>query len=150
MFNSRTRISLAAAAVAAALTLTACGGSDGPSRADFVKNAEAVCNDVNAQLRALGNPADIAEFKRMAPRAIALMADGNKRLGDVKAPKDLQDDYDSLLASLDEQAADVREASEAADDAGVTAALARETAAQRDAVALAKGLGLPACAKTSS
>lgn len=159
---------------AATLALAACGGDDSsttaassattsspaatsrapaavtPAKSAFVTQAEAVCNDVNAQLRRLGQPIDLRAFAGIGRRAVALMVAARGRLAEIEVPADAQADHAQLVELLDEQIdvlrAMVRAA--AANDQQQTDTLAETmTRVNERADAIASRLGLEDCAK---
>lgn len=148
---TRTRASIALLAAVAAVA-AGCGSSErkGPTRADFVAKAEAVCEDVNGQLRRLGQPSDVAGFVAAATRSVAITSAGEERLREIEAPAELADGYERLIGLLEQQTAALRRigaAARAGDDAGIRAAAADSERASGEQDGVARTLGLDACGK---
>jgi hypothetical protein len=150
MLKTRTSLIAALAAGAVALTLAACGGSDdkGLSKAEFVKQAEAVCTDVNAKFKALGEPSDAKAVPAYVEKAVEITTDGTKRLQAIKAPEDLADGYAELIDLLDQQTAAVEKLGDAveANDAKALGDVSKKGDDLNDrANAKARELGLDNC-----
>ncbi|MBD0317174.1 MAG: hypothetical protein ICV71_01525 [Thermoleophilia bacterium] len=143
-----------AAVLAAFATATAScsgGGGDGRlSREEFIRRADAICTDYDARLARLGNPASIEELGKLAARALPIAREGVAKLRALEPPETLEGDVDRWLARNDENVASIAAIGDAAraDDATRVQELASAaTANERKADALARRLGLRACAK---
>ena len=88
---SKHRLLSVTATAVAALALTACGGSKGPSKADYIKKADAICKadgaTVNAAAAALTNRSTTAEFAAFQKIAVPALEAENKALRALKQPK---------------------------------------------------------------
>ncbi|GGO94208.1 hypothetical protein GCM10011584_34710 [Nocardioides phosphati] len=110
----KTAIALTACA---ALTLAACGGDKTLTKAEFTKQANAICDSVNKKVDAAGEKVtkehdpskDMAGFLKAAVAAIAPLADeGATKLRALKAPEEMQDDVDAWLDALESDTAKAR------------------------------------------
>jgi hypothetical protein len=143
---------LAAVAVAAA----GCGGSDGGerlSKAEFVSQADAICRTYEARLDALGQPANVAELRSFADKALPIARDGREELGELNPPEELDHTYDAWLDQGDEAIEIVERLRDAAED-GDQAEIQKiaQDAERTDAEAnrLAGELGFEQCGETAS
>jgi hypothetical protein len=116
---------LAPAAVAVVLAFTGCGGSDGPTKAAYVKSGDALCAKGNATARAAQEKA-MAEFGDSPTEAqvTGLLTSSvfpalEDRLKQLRALKKPGDDADELGGIYDELEAELKKAE--ADPAAVAA-----------------------------
>lgn len=96
------------AAVLAGLTLVAaaCGGGDEPSKADFAKEANAVCADLEKSLDGLSqsNPNSADELASTVDKLQKEVDDGINRLQEVEQPSgDAGDDAKAFVDALSKQ-----------------------------------------------
>jgi len=148
----RNSLLLASLAVAVALTSAGCGeskGGDRLSKEDYVRRADAICTAHEKRLDALAEPKTIEEVETLAERAKPIAEDGQAALRRLRPPLDLQEDVDAWLAlnqvnvdAID----DLRAAAADADEAGAQAVSRRAVENEQKADALAKRIGLVACA----
>jgi hypothetical protein len=128
-----------------------CGGSGKRlSRAEFSKQADAICSKYNAKIRALGQPGSIRALPRYVDRALPIARKGTDELRALKPPKDEEktanewlDQNDSAVGALER----LRDAARRADRTGIQAALSEAAAANRAANRFARQLGLRVCAQ---
>ena len=139
-------------AVAAVIALAAgCGGGGKRlSRAEFSKQADAICSKYNAKIRALGQPGSVRALPRYVDRALPIARKGTEELRGLKPPKDEEkianewlDQNDSAVGALER----LRDAARHADRTGIQAALSEAAAANRAANGFARQLGLRVCAR---
>ena len=99
------------------LTLTAC--ESGPSREEFVADANQICRDAESSLENLGGEAlaqeDPGEIIDVASEELSDLRD---ELGELEAPEELSDDFDTMIEGLDAAVEDVDSLSEGIEDAG--------------------------------
>ena len=91
--------------VLSAAAAAGCGGGDGGerlSRAEFVERADAICQKYEARLDALGRPANVAELRSFADRALPIAREGREELGELNPPQELEKRYDAWLERGDE------------------------------------------------
>jgi hypothetical protein len=141
-----------AAVAALVLVLAAgCGGGGGRlSKADYAKQADAICSKYNRKVEALGTPTSLGDIGPFADKAVALTRKGNDELRDLKPPKSEEQTAKEWLAQNELVAKAVDDLSAAAkksDKAGIQAALRRGQSANKTANALAHDLGLRVCAR---
>jgi hypothetical protein len=85
---------------AAIVTMTAGCGSSGPSRADFVKRANAICKRVNDQIATAGQARTVADVQRIGPAIIAAEQRGLTDLRRLPVPASLARDWQRLQSDL--------------------------------------------------
>lgn len=89
----------------AALTLAACGGEETLSKAEFTKQANAICASMEKKMEAAGEKAATANpgatmddmMKDVVEAAVPVLEDTVTKLRALAAPEDLQDDFDAML-----------------------------------------------------
>lgn len=89
----------------AALTLAACGGEETLSKAEFTKQANAICASMEKKMEAAGekaatgNPGATMDdmMKDVVEAAVPVLEDTVTKLRALAAPEDLQDDFDAML-----------------------------------------------------
>jgi hypothetical protein len=136
-----------------ALGAAACGGGgDRLTRAELATEANAICQEFEQKIEALGAPTSIDEIESFADRSAEIVRDGRDELADLNPPEDLEEDYDRLVESLDEAIEAIEGLGEAAAD-GDEAEVQRiaDEADRKDEAAdeLASDLGLGDCAEDS-
>jgi hypothetical protein len=97
-------------AVVLALGLASCGGDDpGPSRATYVRGANAICRDLNATARRDLAAADTATGHAKAyARFVPAAADGVRRLARLEPPDRLAARHRELVGVLERQVGALR------------------------------------------
>lgn len=140
------RLSVALAAVVVA----GCGGSSTLSRADFVKQANAVCKRVNTKITSAGQATSAADVVRIGPAVVAAERKGLVDLRKLKPPKSLQADWTKILADLNlltDNANKLVTAARKNDSAGAQQAANDSTQRQAEIDKLAGRDGLTNCAQ---
>jgi hypothetical protein len=107
----------------ATLGLAACGGDDGLSRADYVKQVNGICRDGNAQLAKIPEPTTPAGLATYVADAKKITTAGVDKMDALEPPKDLRADHDA-------QVADGRKVIALADDLATAARAGDETKLQ--------------------
>ena len=138
-----------AAALAATAVLAGCGGS-GPSKADFVKKADAICAQTN---KAHPPPAEAKTLKERGAQAaeeVRIRNELDAKLRKLDVPDDLKKDFDSYNAATKQIIASIGKASGDAargDNPAYTADLQQveKVAIQRENTA--KKLGFKVCGR---
>lgn len=96
--------------------LAAC--DSGPSREEFVDEANAICEESESSLDELGgealNQEDPGEIIDVASEELSNLRD---ELGELEAPDELSDDFDSMLEGLDGAVEDIDSLSAAVEEA---------------------------------
>ncbi|MDQ5821550.1 MAG: hypothetical protein M3540_08925 [Actinomycetota bacterium] len=142
----------AASTLAAALLVAGCGGGgDGRlSRADYAKQADAICAEYNVKLNALPRPKNETELVGFVDKAVPLVSDASDRLSELSPPQDEQ----KIATAWNKANADIvralerlRAAAKAQDRPKMQAALADGNKANQHANDLARTLGMKDCAK---
>ena len=80
-------------ALAAVTALAGCGGSSGPSKTDFVKKADAACEQVNREHPPKGPPKNAKEAVAQADEEIQIRTDLDKKLRGLDVPNDQKADF---------------------------------------------------------
>jgi hypothetical protein len=127
-----------------------CGGGGGGrlSKADYAKQADAICAKYNGKIQALGPPKSLADIVGFADKALELTRQGNDELKGLKPPKSEEPTAKKWVAQNDlvaKAVADLRDAAKKNDRAEIRSALRRGQAANGTANALARDLGLRVC-----
>lgn len=143
----RTRTFLAPAAAAVVLAFTGCGGSDGPTKAEYTKSADAVCTKNNERgkaaqeeaVAALGDTPTQADVTGLLTSTVFPILDD--RLKQLRALDKPSDDADELDGIYDQYAGELKKAK--ADPAAVAGTQASPFAASS---AKMKAYGLKVCA----
>ena len=141
---------IALAVVITGLVAGCGGGSSRLSKADYAKQADAICAKYNAKIRALGRPTAVSGLPAYVDKALPLARKGDDELRGLKPPKDEErkakewlDQNDSVVGSMER----LRDAAKKGDRPGIQAALTEASSANRAANGLARRLGLNVCAQ---
>jgi hypothetical protein len=142
------RVALAVAVVA---FVAGCGGGSGRlSKAEYAKQADAICTKYNAKLKALARPTSISALPAYVDKALPLARKGDDELRALEPPKDEEqsakewlDQNDSVVGSMER----LRDAAKKGDRAGIQTALNEASSANQTANRLARSLGLRVCAQ---
>ena len=142
---------LSAAVIAAAIVVPLSGcGSSGPSRADFVKSANAICKKVNDQIGAAGQAQTAADVQRIGPGIVAAEQRGLTSLRALHPPAGLTHDWQRLLADLSQitgNAGKLIAAAKANDNATAQSVATASQNTQTEITDIADRDGLTECAK---
>jgi len=115
--NTIGRTRLLIAGLLMLLAVAAC--DSGPSREDFVADANEICRDSETSLEDLGGEAiaqeDPGEIIDVASEELSNLRD---ELGELEAPDDLSDDFDAMIEGLSAAIEDVDSLSEGVEEAG--------------------------------
>jgi hypothetical protein len=144
----RSRFPVLVASVALALAVGGCGGEERLSQAAFVRQADAICKDYQGRQARLGTPKSIKDVARLSEATKPLVVEQLAKLRDLKAPKDVQGDFDQALDLLDHQVPVIDQLGKAAtggDQDRVVKIAADANALDGKANALAKSSGLKVC-----
>lgn len=152
---TRTSISLIAVLAAGALAAGCGSSSNGSSsktmsKADFQKQANAICRGYNARIAKLGSPSGFADIGPYTRKAIAATDDAFAKLRALNPPKDLQGDYSQFLSyssTIHATANKLIAAASKKDVKGLQKAVAEGNKGQAKSNAIARRLGLTECAK---
>ena len=167
---SRSRLALLALAAAASLAVAGCGGDDDTtattagvsgatgasgtplSQDEFASQANAICSDVNDQLRGLEAPTnDLDSIAAFTKEGLAIVEPALQQFQTITPPEDLQSTWDQYLSSAQQQIdldKQLQAAAEAGDTEQVKSLIKQVQALNNDA--LAKKLGLDTCAEETT
>lgn len=125
-----------------------CGGEETLTRADYITQADAICDDYNQRQAKLGDPESVEDIERLGDETKPLVEKQLAELRDLKAPEEIADDaaaaYDLLERQLPKLDALVR-AAEANDVAKVQSVAAEAGVLDEQADAKAEKIGLKVC-----
>jgi hypothetical protein len=152
--EDRLRFRLACPVAIAALAAAGCGGGGSETRltlADFRTKAEAICNDFDAKLKAVGQPSSAAQAAVLLPKVRTLVAAQLVQLRELAPPAEIADKVDQAYTVIGRQLPLLTAFARAAASSDEKAA--RKISARLDeltatADALADDLGLAACKST--
>jgi hypothetical protein len=104
--------------LAGSIVVSGCGGGGGDrlSQAEFVAKADAICQEYEAKLDALGQPQNEDELAEFADKAIPIAKDGREELGELNPPENQQENYDRWLEQGDRAIEIVEDLRGAAED----------------------------------
>jgi hypothetical protein len=143
----------AASTLLLALLLAGCGGGDSGgrlSRADYAKEADAICAEYNGKLNALPRPKNETELVAFVDKAVPLVSDASDRLSELSPPQDEQKiatAWNKANADIVQALERLRDAAKARDRPKMQASLADGNKANQHANDLARTLGMKDCAK---
>jgi hypothetical protein len=111
--TSRIRVAGLAGAVVAAGVLAGCGGSSGPTKAEFAKKADAECAKVNKAHPPKPNPKNPKEAAAQQADEIKIRRDLDAKLKALDVPDGAKKDFDAyndgtqkIIAAIDRMRAD--------------------------------------------
>jgi formate dehydrogenase maturation protein FdhE len=153
------RVRATAVVAATVLLLAGCGGgSDAPSRAEYARNAERLCTQLEQQVNEAesGSPSSAAEIGAYADRVARALSRGVQALDNVRRPEGedgvkAKAYVDELRRQVDTEARpalrDLKAAAARGDKAGVQAAVQRlRTVDSSKLDRLARAVGAEGCA----
>ena len=142
-----------------ALGVAGCGGDDAPTRAEFAKDANTICRDIERQSESLGKsqPDSLSEIGQFADRAEKTVRDGVSRLEKLERPSGAdgtkaKEFVEALKTELDEKFVpalrDLKTAADQKDAKGLRSAAERlQKIDTSRSDQLARDLGASACAE---
>lgn len=102
---------------ALALLLVLCAaGCGGDSRAAYVADATAICEEMTQRIQDLGVPESYTDTQLYARRAEDVVADGIDDFRDLKPPAELEDGHTRYLATLEQRRRQLQLLATAADE----------------------------------
>jgi hypothetical protein len=144
---------ISGAAVAAALVISACGGTSGLSMAQLDTKANAICENVKKQGQKLTVPSDATTnpvaLSTLISELIALAEPADAKLKALKPTSSLKSEYDTFISDGDHEVAMLKQAFDKAKLSDLPSAIALSN--QEDHynktvyAAAAKKLGLDSC-----
>ncbi len=140
---------LAVLPVATALVLSSTGCGDEPlSKAEYVKQADAICKDYAARQKKLGEPKSVKDIERLADETKPLVQEQLKELRALEAPDEVKDDANAAYDLLDQQVPKIDQLVAAAkknDVKGIQKIATEAGKLDDQANAKAKAIGLKVC-----
>jgi uncharacterized lipoprotein len=133
--------------------LAACGGSGGLSRADYVKQANAVCRDGAKQIAALEVPSDVTGLPAAAARVVAVQRTTLDRLRAIHPPKADKSQIVKWIALVDQTVDQAEMSATSQRDGDIQRAVtANVNGAALDVRAdeIARGYGLKMCVQAAT
>lgn len=146
-----------ASACALALLAAGCGGGGSStdttlSPAEFRQQADAICANDEARIKALGSPTSADELGDYLDKAMPIFEEGNQALHRLNVPDELAADWERAMELQDQSIEDLRElrdAIENQDDARVQELLAELNTADAESTRIARKIGLENCGQES-
>ncbi|MGZ4688326.1 MAG: hypothetical protein ACXVKA_02050 [Acidimicrobiia bacterium] len=145
------------ALVGAAMLLlsSACGGSSGMTKADYVKQANAICRDAAKQVAALEAPssADVASLPKAAASVVQVQRRTLDRLRAIHPPKAGREQITEWIALVDQTIDQAEVSARSQRDGDLQRAVTANVngaALDRRADQLAKSYGLTMCVQAAS
>ena len=143
----------AVVALAGAVAVGGCGDSGPPrmSKAAYERRGGAICANYLSQIRKLGRPNQLNEIAPYLAKALPILSETVDRLGTLRPPKDLDDQFSRYLDAMREtrkRAFDLRNAAARADGQAVEGQLADAARAGTATDELARKAQLPACVQS--
>jgi hypothetical protein len=88
-----------------ALLLAACGGDDGPSREDFVAEADALCERLNERIEEVNErePQNLEELRGVLDDGLEITEEGLDQFRELEVPDEVEEDVDRYLDAAEEQ-----------------------------------------------
>ena len=153
----RHRTTVMAVVAAGALALAGCGGEDGPTLAEFAKQADKVCDDGEKKLEGVERPQDVEAVPQFADDVKKVAGDVSKQMGDLEKPsgddgKKAEEFVDSFQADISNQLVpkldEIKQAAEGGNEKETVAALQEIGEIENDRTEkLASDIGAKACAE---
>jgi hypothetical protein len=144
-------VSRAALVGGAAILLAGCGGGDDRlSKAEWVRQADAICKRVNDRLEQTAQPESLAELVTVLDDGLADVRAALRDLRALEPPADLEEESEAWLGRVEAAADEIEKARDAAkkpDEQALSAALERGTKINDDGNRRARQLGLKDCAE---
>lgn len=140
----------ASLAVAASAGALGCG-EEKLTRAEYVKQADAICTDYTARQGKLGSPKSVKDIERLADQTKPLVKEQLGKLRKLEAPDSIAKDADAAYDLLEKQLPKIDELVDAAkaNDVKKIQTIATDAGKLDDqANAKAKAIGLKVCGKS--
>jgi hypothetical protein len=134
----------------AVLAAVGCGGGNGVTRAEWARDADAVCAEYESRHDALGTADELPDLARLLDRAIMLLDVERAAIDRLEAPEDDEARIRQLLAHLEKSSAAARRARMAArrgNEDAVMVAIGESDSAAAQARHVARDLGARTCAE---
>ncbi len=148
----RVQCSAALLAATVALAGSGCGGDEPLTRAEYVKQADAICTDYAARQAKLGGPKDVGDIARVAEQTKPLIEERLEKLRELKPPKAVEDSAEEAFDLIERQLPKIDELEDAAragDAARIRSIAASATKLDQQARAKTRAIGLKVCGASS-
>ena len=103
--------------VTAALALAGCGDDDdgGPSREDFIAEADALCERLNERVEQVNQtqPTNLEELREVLDEGLEVTDEGLEEFEQLEPPEEIEDEVDEFLDEAREQREVLEDAREA-------------------------------------
>ena len=136
------------AAVGIVLVVSACGGDERLTKAEYVRQADAICAKYERRLEALREPRTLRDVPAFIERGVPLAKRELAEFEELRPPEGDQAEVERLLTQVEETIAELERLGEAAaarDRAAAQTAAARVEEAGAEAAKLARSYGLDEC-----
>ena len=138
-------------AVALGLLAAGCGGGGGLAREEYSAKLNAICEQVSADQRAVGQPTSLKELASRGPRLVAILDRALDEVRDLKPPKAFRVAHKRFVALAEElntKLLDLIEAAKANDQAKASQLSSAIDVLDSQSEAIARTqLGAPSCAQ---
>ena len=87
------------------LVLAGCGGDDGPSREDYIADADALCERLNERVEDVNQtePTNLAQLRQFLDEGLEVTREGIEELEELEPPEEIENDVDDFLDSARDQ-----------------------------------------------
>lgn len=137
---------------AIALVAAGCGGGKALTKAEFIKQGDVICKDVQNTIDKLGSPSDFDSLAKLAGQAATASDDGIRRFRDLEAPDEIKADakrYADLLQQNTDLVRDLEKAARDKDQQKVQALATEGQKTDAEADRIAARIGFEECGKSS-
>ena len=145
------RVALCFAAFTLGAVAAGCGGGgdDRLSRAEYVKQADAICAKYEKRLDALPEPQDLKGLQTLVDKGLPIAREGNAELKELKPPEDLEAKDEEWHKRNDRNLKlieDLGKAADAGDEEKIQSLASEADRNETEADGLASEIGLKDCA----
>ncbi len=126
-------------------------GDKALTRAEYVKQADAICKDFTEQQNKLGKPESLKDIERAGAKTKSLAEEQLGKFRDLKAPEDIADDAKAYGDLTEKQVANIDElvgAAETKDVKKIQSVVTSASKLESQADAKAEAIGLKVCGKS--
>jgi hypothetical protein len=140
-------------AVLGAVTLVVaagCGGGNGVTRAEWARDADAICAEYERRYKSLGTADELPDLARLLGRAVVLLDEERAAIDRLEVPAEDEPRVRQLLAHLDSAraaASRARTSARRGDENAVMVAIGESESAAAQAQHIARDLGADTCAE---
>jgi hypothetical protein len=134
----------------AVVVAAGCGGGNGVTRAEWARDADAICAEYERRYDSLGTADELPDLARLLDRAIALLGEERAAIDRLEASKEDEPWVRQLLVHLEKArtaAGRARTAARRGDENAVMVAIGESDSAAAQAQHVARDLGADTCAE---